>query len=318
MSSSAAASGIDPSTLTSNALRSRAPAPATAAAPANGPASGGPPAEPADDAAPRRYLPVNPAIFRNFTDGPVMFFLLGIAFALRFYQIQHPSEVVFDEVHFGKFAAYYIRREYFFDVHPPLAKLINAAVAWLAGFDGKFEFDDIGDKYVEHNVPYVRMRAGPAFLGSLLVPLAYAIMRESGYGQAIAVFTSCLVLFENGHITQDRLILLDAALVLFMTTSIYAYIKFIKERYNEFSTRWWFWMFMTGANLALTMSCKMVGLLTIFSVGTAVVWDLWNLLDYRRGKSMVRTLFPPCRPMAHLDLHSTTSPSISLPALWGS
>lgn len=220
-----------------------------------------------------------------------MLVLLGAAFALRFYQVYHPAEVVFDEVHFGKFAAYYLRREYFFDVHPPLAKLINALTAYLAGFDGSFEFSDIGDKYAEHNVPYVGMRTGPVLMGSVLVPLAYAIMRESGYGQPIALFTACLVLFENGHIVQDRLILLDAALVLFMTLSIYSYIKFYKERYNAFSSRWWFWMFITGANLALTMSCKMVGLLTIFSVGTAVAWDLWNLLDHRRGKSMVCCIF---------------------------
>lgn len=50
----------------------------------------------------------------------------------------------FDEVHFGGFAAKYIRRRYFMDVHPPLAKLLVTLSAWLGQFDGQFDFKDIG------------------------------------------------------------------------------------------------------------------------------------------------------------------------------
>jgi len=33
------------------------------------------------------------------------------------------------------------------DVHPPLAKMLIALTGWLAGFDGEFDFKEIG-KYV--------------------------------------------------------------------------------------------------------------------------------------------------------------------------
>jgi dolichyl-phosphate-mannose-protein mannosyltransferase len=38
----------------------------------------------------------------------------------------------------------YARRIFYFDVHPPLGKLILAAAGYVAGFDGQFNFDRIG------------------------------------------------------------------------------------------------------------------------------------------------------------------------------
>lgn len=227
--------------------------------------------------------PIDPSIHSHKFDYAITLSLFLLAASLRFYKISFPAQVVFDEVHFGKFAAYYLRREFHFDVHPPLAKMINAAAGYLAGFDGHFEFDQIGDKYLENNVPYVRMRAVPAVIGSLQVPLIYSIMRQSGYAPVIGVFSAALLLFDNAHIAQDRLILLDAPLILFMMLSLYCYIRFYKLRYNEFTAGWWFWLLSTGVNLAMTMSCKMVGLFTFMTIGTAVAWDLWKLLDIRRG-----------------------------------
>jgi dolichyl-phosphate-mannose--protein O-mannosyl transferase len=50
----------------------------------------------------------------------------------------------FDEVHFGKFASKYIKTQYFVDVHPPLAKLLITLAAFVFGYDGQFDFKDIG------------------------------------------------------------------------------------------------------------------------------------------------------------------------------
>ncbi len=101
----------------------------------------------------------------------------------------------FDEVHFGKFASYYIKREYYFDVHPPLAKMLFGLAGWFVGYDGSFGFENIGDSYTESNVPYVGLRALPAILGSLTVPIVYAIMKEVGYSTIIAAFSASIILF---------------------------------------------------------------------------------------------------------------------------
>jgi len=127
--------------------------------------------------------------------------LTVLAFAVRFWRISHPDQVVFDEVHFGSFASHYIRREYYFDVHPPLAKMLNGLAGWWIGYDGTFGFSSIGDNYTKNEVPYVGLRSFCAIMGSITVPLVYAIMRESGYPVGIAAFSAALILFGTSRLT---------------------------------------------------------------------------------------------------------------------
>ena len=43
----------------------------------------------------------------------------------------------FDEMHYGKYVAQYLKRTFFFDANPPLGKLLIASVAYFADFDGE-------------------------------------------------------------------------------------------------------------------------------------------------------------------------------------
>ncbi|CAL5868621.1 uncharacterized protein PFLUO_LOCUS2848 [Penicillium psychrofluorescens] len=205
-----------------------------------------------------------------------------LAFITRFYRLDYPNEVVFDEVHFGKFASYYLQRTYFFDVHPPFAKLLFAFTGWLVGYDGSFHFDNIGDSYIEHKVPYLAYRAMPATLGALTIPTVFLIMWESGYSLPACVLSAGLMVFDNAHVAEDRLILLDAPLVLSMALSVLCYVRFYKLRHEPFGRKWWKWLLLTGFCMSCVISTKYVGMFTFVTIGAAVLCDLWGLLDINR------------------------------------
>jgi dolichyl-phosphate-mannose-protein mannosyltransferase len=86
----------------------------------------------------------------------VFSFLMALTLWTRFHKIDQPPWVCWDETHFGKMGSWYINRTFFFDVHPPLGKMIIGAVGYLTGYNGTFPFEKPGDLYHDHN--YLGMR----------------------------------------------------------------------------------------------------------------------------------------------------------------
>ncbi|CCG81347.1 Protein mannosyltransferase 1 [Taphrina deformans PYCC 5710] len=204
-----------------------------------------------------------------------------VALAVRLYKLNWPTSVVFDEVHFGGFASKYIKGQFFMDVHPPLAKMLFAVVSYIAGFDGEFDFKDIGKDYLEPGVPYVAMRLMPALLGVALVSLTFLTLRSSGCSQVVAVMASLLVTSENGLLTNARLILLDSPLITLTALTAYAFQKFtiVDEDHRQHLTRkWWLWLALSGLSLGATVSVKWVGLFTIAWLGTVTIYQLFTQL----------------------------------------
>lgn len=120
---------------------------------------------------------------------------------LRLYKIAEPHQVVFDEVHFGGFASHYLKGTYFFDVHPPLGKLIIAGIGHVYGYKGTFAFKDIGDSYDDDpTVPFVQLRTAMASfsIGSLM--FAMATLVEMGFSPLSLSLAGALLAFGKGTV----------------------------------------------------------------------------------------------------------------------
>ncbi|XP_034163663.2 protein O-mannosyl-transferase 2 [Pangasianodon hypophthalmus] len=202
--------------------------------------------------------------------------VLLLSVCTRFYKLTEPPHVCWDETHFGKMGSYYINRTFFFDVHPPLGKMLIGLAGYLTGYDGTFPFIKPGDKYEHHN--YWGMRGFCAALGSCLPPFAFLVVWELSRSTAAALIAASLLIFDTGYITLSQYILLDPILMFFIMGAVLSMVKFNRQRLRPFSWSWWLWLLLTGVNLAGSLGVKFVGLFVILLVGINTAWDLWKLL----------------------------------------
>ncbi|XP_031339515.1 LOW QUALITY PROTEIN: protein O-mannosyl-transferase 2 [Photinus pyralis] len=199
-----------------------------------------------------------------------------LTLATRFYKVQEPAHVCWDETHFGKMGSWYINRTFFFDVHPPLGKMLIGLAGYVTGYDGTFPFDKPGDKY--YNTSYIGMRVFCTAVGATIVPMSFLIVDEMTHSVTAALFSSLLILLDVGLITLTQYILLDPLLLCFLMGSILGAIKVSSDSTREFSFRWYSWLIFTGLMLSCCISVKFVGLFAVMLVGLITISDLWRIL----------------------------------------
>lgn len=212
--------------------------------------------------------------------------LLVVTFAsilTRLYNIHEPAHVCWDETHFGKMASWYLNRTFFFDVHPPLGKMLIALSGHITGYDGRFAFDKPGDQY-EHWTQYLGMRIFCAILGLAIPMIIYRATYSMTRSSLSALVAGLLIVFDNGMITLTRYILLDPPLLFFIAAAILgmAELSFCLRSYpncqQPFSLRWWFWLMWTGIAITCAFSVKFVGLFIVALVGIRTIYDMWLIL----------------------------------------
>ncbi|XP_063430607.1 protein O-mannosyl-transferase 1-like [Mytilus trossulus] len=221
----------------------------------------------------------------------VQLLLVILSVATRLWRLGFPRAVVFDELHFAKYASLYLQRIFFFDSHPPLGKMLLALAGGYSGFEGDINFDRIGAEF-SPQFPVYQLRLPPAVMGSLVVPLIYQICVELKMSRWSALLAGMFVLLDNALLVQSRFMLMEGMLLFFMCLTIYSFLKFRSLKHREFSVPWFFWLFSTGISFTCTLSVKYVGVFTAIVILLLCAKDFWFMLadNYRSDFNLIKHL----------------------------
>ncbi|EGW35601.1 uncharacterized protein SPAPADRAFT_131790 [Spathaspora passalidarum NRRL Y-27907] len=202
------------------------------------------------------------------------FILTALSAFVRLYRIEVANKVVWDEAHFGKFGSHYLKHEFYFDVHPPLGKLLVGLSGYLAGYDGSFDFESSVDYPEDMN--YVLMRIFNCVFGIVCTPLAYKTAVLLGYNQLTCWFISLSVIFEMLSLTLSKFILLDSILLFFTVFAYFALIHVHNLRTSDqlLTFQGIKWLSITGFAIGCVCSTKWVGLFMTALVGLYTILDL--------------------------------------------
>lgn len=187
----------------------------------------------------------------------------------------HPPNVVWDEEHFVNFAQGYLHGEYFFDIHPPLGKLLIAAALKAAGAQSLEQKLLSGFPYPP-DYPYVAARLLPALAGSFLPLLVYGIGRKLQLSRKASFLAAMLTILDNALIGESRLALIDIFVPFLGFLAVFCFLIH-RERQPQ-TILWWTWLALAALSAGLALSVKWTGGGMLLAIGAVLAGES------RRGK----------------------------------
>ncbi len=200
--------------------------------------------------------------------------VLLLALGTRTLYLGAVHQVVFDEVHFGKFiSSYCCTHERFFDIHPPIGKLIIAGGAYMSGYNGKFPFTSIGQEY--DNIPIASIRIVTALAGSLLAVIIFILLRQTGVSPLFSALGGAAVALDNALVLESRLIITDSILLSATFGAIACAFACVR---SSSSLQSFLWAIAAGIASGVAVGTKFTGL-----VGGALVGVILLHRAYKGG-----------------------------------
>lgn len=197
--------------------------------------------------------------------------LFALALVTRCWRLYQPDGVIFDEELYEQYISHYFTHTFYFNLHPPVGKLLLAFGAWVL---------DLNPVDLAYAKPAVALRIVPAVAGSLVIPVFWGLLRQVGATRRVATLGAFLLLCDTLLLIVSRFILIDAFLLLFILGSVSAWLAATHRAGRE---RWG--LVVLSALLAgLAVGTKWSGLSALGVVGL-----LW-LRDAFRRASPPRTL----------------------------
>ncbi|MFA6493376.1 MAG: phospholipid carrier-dependent glycosyltransferase, partial [Patescibacteria group bacterium] len=165
-----------------------------------------------------------------------LIFIVVASFLLRIWQLGKIGDQIFDEVYFVKFAENYLSGVSFFDIHPPLGKLIIASALFF------------------HNTSFT-WRIMPAIFGTLLIILGYFTGKELS-SKIAGLFTAAILALDGMILVYSRTGLIDIFLAFFILLSFYLFLRFTNSKKLIY-------LILAGAAVGLAASVKYIGALVL-------------------------------------------------------